>query len=308
MSNELRAMRFRSQNLFHGGQLTTHRSWLIASSYFFLFSHNFYNMSLLQHRDDNVRYQQQVDNSRNYVIPFIEKEFPDIAGLKVMEVGCGEGGVLTPLLEKGCICVGVDLSQQRIDLAEGFLKEYTGTGQLRLIAKNIYDLDFLGEYRHTFDVIILKDAIEHIPDQEKIIGHLKQLLSPRGQVYFGFPPWYMPHGGHQQVCTSKVLTLMPYIHLLPRPLYRGLLRAFKEPEPIIQELMEIKDTGISIERFERIVKRQQYKITQRKFYLINPIYKYKFGVSAREQWKPLAAIPFVRNFFTTCVYYLIKPL
>ncbi|WP_143307753.1 class I SAM-dependent methyltransferase [Chitinophaga vietnamensis] len=264
-------------------------------------------MSLQHHTDATLRYQQQVDNSRDYVLPFIQQEFPQLEGLHVMEVGCGEGGVLTPMLEQGCRCVGVDLVPERIALANGFLGKYVSNGQLKLIAKNIYDVDFLGAFRNAFDLIILKDAIEHIPDQEKIIGHLKQLLSPRGQIYFGFPPWYMPHGGHQQICQNKFLSMVPYIHLLPAPLYKGLAKMFGEKDDTIQELLDVKSTGISIERFEKIVKQQQYDITQRRFYLINPIYKYKFGVSAKEQWGPIAAIPWFRDFVTTCVYYMIKP-
>lgn len=263
-------------------------------------------MALQQHKDANLRYQQQVDNSRTYVLPFIEQAMPLVPGMRVMEIGCGEGGVLTPLLEKGCQCVGVDLDPIRIELANNFLSSYVQSGQLRLISKNIYDVDFLGEFRNSFDLIILKDAIEHIPDQSKIIGYLKNLLTPNGQVYFGFPPWYMPHGGHQQICNSKVLSMLPYIHLLPRPLYRALLKAGGEHNSTIQELMEIKDTGISIERFEKIVKQQGFTVTLKKHYLINPIYKYKFGLQPRTQWAPVTHLPFVRNFVTTCVYYLIK--
>lgn len=264
-------------------------------------------MALKQHSDATLRYQQQVDNSRNYVLPFIAQEFPDMKGLRVMEIGCGEGGVLTPFLEQGSVCVGVDLWPERIELAKGFLGNYLAGGQLQLIAKNIYDVDFFGEFRHSFDLIILKDAIEHIPDQEKLIAYLKELLTPRGQVYFGFPPWYMPHGGHQQICQSKVLSFLPYIHLLPRPLYRGLLKSFGESEGTVKELMELVDTGISIERFEKIAARTGYDITRRKYYLINPIYKYKFNLQPREQFGWMKQIPFVRNFFTTCMYYLIKP-
>ncbi|HEU4554174.1 MAG TPA: class I SAM-dependent methyltransferase [Chitinophaga sp.] len=263
-------------------------------------------MALQQHKDANLRYQQQVDNSRTYVLPFIEQAMPLAAGMRIMEIGCGEGGVLTPLLEKGCSCVGVDLDPVRINLANDFLGSYVQSGQLRLISKNIYDVDFLGEFRHSFDLIILKDAIEHIPDQSRIIGYLKNLLTPGGQVYFGFPPWYMPHGGHQQICNSKVLSMLPYIHLLPRPLYRALLKAGGEHNSTIQELMEIKDTGISIERFEKIVKQQGFAVTLKKHYLVNPIYKYKFGLQPRVQWGPVTHLPFVRNFVTTCVYYLIK--
>lgn len=247
-----------------------------------------------------------MDNSRTYVIPFIEKVMPVKEGLRVMEIGCGEGGVLTPFLEKGCTCVGVDLDPVRIVLANEFLADYVSKGRLRLITKNIYDVDFLGEFRNSFDLIILKDAIEHIPDQAKIIGYLRNLLSPNGQVYFGFPPWYMPHGGHQQICRGKALSMMPYIHLLPKPLYRLLLKAGGEHESTIQELMEIKDTGISIERFERIVRQQGFTISQQQHYLINPIYKYKFGLQPRTQWGPVTKVPFFRNFVTTCVYYMIK--
>ncbi|KAA2241613.1 class I SAM-dependent methyltransferase [Chitinophaga agrisoli] len=262
-------------------------------------------MALQHHKDATLRYQQQVDNSRNYVIPFIEQAMPIQPGTRVMEIGCGEGGVLTPLLEKGCHCVGVDLDHPRIELANQFLGNYVQNGQLRLITRNIYDVDFLGEFRNAFDLIILKDAIEHIPDQAKIIGYLKNLLAPKGQVYFGFPPWYMPHGGHQQICQSKVLGMLPYIHLLPRPLYRGLLRAAGEHNGTIQELMDIRDTGISIERFEKIVQQQGFAVTRKQHYLINPIYKYKFGLQPRTQWGPVSKLPFVRNFLTTCVYYMI---
>jgi hypothetical protein len=53
-----------------------------------------------------------------------------------------------------------------------------------------------------------------------------------------------------------------------------------------QDLVEIKDTGISIERFERIVKQCGYNILHHRHYLINPIYKYKFGWKAKSNMAP----------------------
>lgn len=263
-------------------------------------------MSLAQHTDARLRFRQQEENSENYVMPFIEEAFTLRADMHVLEIGCGEGGVLLPFLRRGCKCTGIDLVETRIELARGFLKEALENGSLRLIAKNIYDLDFLGEFKNSFDLIILKDAIEHIPDQDKLMGYLKQLLKPNGVIYIGFPPWYMPHGGHQQVCKSKLLSKLPYIHLLPKPFYKGLLKAYKEHERTIKELMEIKETGISIERFERILRHHHYTIIHKRFYLINPIYKYKFKWKPRVQNRFIARIPFFRNFVTTCVYYLVE--
>src|SRR5690606_28158848 len=122
------------------------------------------------------------------------------------------------------------------------------------------EVDFLSKFRGFFDLIILKDAIEHIPDQEKFIPYLKNFLKKEGQIFFGFPPWYMPFGGHQQVCQNKIASVLPYYHILPKPMYKGVLKMFGESEPVINELLEIKDTQITIERFEHIVKQSDLRV------------------------------------------------
>mgnify|MGYP000918694075 CR=1 FL=1 len=81
-------------------------------------------MALIQHKNIQVRFDQQVENSANYVLPFLEKTCAIEKGTTVMEVGCAEGGVLLPFLEKGCTCVGVDLASIRIETSKEFLAEY----------------------------------------------------------------------------------------------------------------------------------------------------------------------------------------
>lgn len=263
-------------------------------------------MTLIQHQDERVRFQQQADNARSYVLPFIEETTQIRSEMRVLDIGCGDGGVLLPLLERGCTCTGIELDTIKAEHARSFLAGYLQSGQAEIVNRNIYEEAALQQYAGAFDLIILKDVVEHIPDQERFIPYLKKFLKPGGLVYFGFPPWYMPHGGHQQVCQSKLLTVLPWFHLLPKPLYKGFLQLFGEPAPVIQELLEIKDTGISIERFERIVKKSGYTIPLKRHYLINPIYQYKFGWKPRVQYPWITAIPYFRNFMTTCVYYLIK--
>jgi len=226
-------------------------------------------------------------------------------GTRVMEIGCGEGGVLQPFAAKGCFCLGVDLNPARIELANEFLQQQVSSAEMLFLYKNVYDQDFLDNYKNSFDLIILKDAIEHIPEQEKFIPYLKNFLRGGGQIFFGFPPWYMPFGGHQQVCRNKTASVLPYYHLLPKPLYKGILKLFGEHEVVIQELLEIKDTGISIERFEKIVEDSGLKIVGKQHFLVNPIYKYKFGLKPRKQSGVISAIPWVRDFLTTCVYYMV---
>jgi len=263
-------------------------------------------MSLIQHRDETVRFQQQLDNARNYVLPFIEQILPLKNGIRVLDIGCGDGGVLVPFLEKGCRATGIELDLEKSEIAKKFLSAYIDNGLCEIVNRNIYEEEALLVYQGQFDLILLKDVIEHIPDQERFIPYLKKFLKPGGYVFFGFPPWYMPHGGHQQVCQNKFLSVLPWFHLLPAPIYRSILRAGGESEPVIRELLEIKETGITIERFERIAIKNGYTIPLKTHYLVNPIYQYKFGWKPRRQLGLIKAIPWFRDVVTTCVYYLIK--
>lgn len=262
-------------------------------------------MALKHHKDHKARFDQQVENSTNYVLPFIEKTKAITPGTKVLEVGTGEGGVLKPFIEKGCYCVGVDLAPERIELANEFMAEEVAAKKVEFLLQNIYEDDFGKRFTGFFDVIMLKDVIEHVPEQANFIARLQQFLKPGGQIFFGFPPWYMPFGGHQQVCRNKWASKLPYYHILPKFIYRGILKLAGEHPSVIKEMMEIKDTQITIEQFERIAKNNGLKILNKKHYLINPIYKYKFGLQPREQWGPVTHIPFLRNFVTTCVYYTV---
>ena len=265
-------------------------------------------MTLPQHTDHLIRYRQQVDNAEAYVLPFVRQAMEVGPGIDVMDIGCGEGGVLVPFLEAGCRAVGVELDAPKYGHARELLSAYIEAGRCEVVNRNIYDEEALAQFGGRFDLIILKDVIEHIPDQERFIPYLRTFLKPGGHVFFGFPPWYMPHGGHQQVCRNRLLSMLPYFHLLPNPLYRGILRLGGETEALADELLEVKSTGISIERFERIVRGAGYAIPQRTLFLINPIYRYKFGLKPRKQWGPVAAIPWVRDFLSTCAYYMVRDM
>lgn len=258
------------------------------------------------HQNKEVYFQFQFENAQKYVLPFIEKYAPVNSAFRVLEIGCGEAGVLKAFTQKGCQCVGIELHESRLEDARKFMAQEIQKGEIQLINKNIYDIIPEKDLPFLFDLILLKDVIEHIPEQNKFMRHLTRFLSPKGKVFFGFPPWQMPFGGHQQICHSKFLSLLPYFHLLPRFLYLTILKVMNEPQSIIRELDEIKETGISIERFERICRDENFTICLKKFFLINPIYEYKFGLKTRQQNAFLAKLPWIRNFLTTAVYYLIE--
>ncbi len=255
-----------------------------------------------RHKNREQYFEEQALTTRKFVIPFVEPFITLNEHSRILEIGCGEGGNLLPFAEMGCEIVGIDLSERKIDLAQEFFAERGFTGDnIQWITEDIYEIDpaELGQ----FDFIFLRDVIEHIPDQGKFMLHLQKFLAPEGKVFFGFPPWQMPFGGHQQTCTS-VLSKVPYFHLLPNPAYKAILKAFGE-EKKIPGLMANKETGISIERFDKIVEDTGYKVDRKQLYLINPNYETKFGLTPQEQLPILASLPIIRNFVTTCAYYVV---
>jgi len=235
----------------------------------------------------------QYEVTKEYVIPFLEDHIDLDQPLNVLEIGCAEAGVLKAFLERGHTCTGIELHEYRVKLAEQFLAKEVAENRINFICKNIFDIDPDNDLPAKFDLILLKDVIEHIHDQAKFMKELNGFLKPNGKVFFGFPPWQMPFG--------------PYYHLLPEGIYKSILKMGKEPEGIIDELLEIKETGISIERFEGILKNEGYTTHNKKLFLINPIYKYKFNLAPRSQFSVIKAIPGIRNFLSTCAYYLVSP-
>jgi 2-polyprenyl-3-methyl-5-hydroxy-6-metoxy-1,4-benzoquinol methylase len=262
-------------------------------------------MAFEHHSNHRMRFDQQVENARDYVIPFIEQKLQLASGMRVLEVGCGEGGVLKPFFDRGLVTLGVDLDQPRLDLAEDFLSNEISTGKMVFLNQNILEKSFTDQYSGHFDLIILKDVIEHIHGQETFIPFLGTLLRPGGQIFFGFPPWYMPFGGHQQIAKGKWTSKLPWYHLLPMSWYVAILKWGGEGQHAVDSLIDVKQTGISIERFERICKQSGFRIIERQWFLINPIYRFKFGLKPRKQFYLLGLIPFFRNFWTTCAYYTI---
>ncbi len=258
------------------------------------------------HKDKERYFNIQYEISKNHIIPFVEP-FVDLKKeLKILEIGCAEAGVLKAFLELGHRCTGIELSKKRVELAKTFLKEELENGRVDFIAKDIYEIDPGKDLPHLYDLIILKDVIEHIPEQEKFVQRLKDFLFPGGKIFFGFPPWQMPFGGHQQMCKNKIAAVLPWYHLFPRGVYRMMLKMFGESREKIEALLEVKETGISIERFQRIMQKAGYKTLARKFFLINPIYEYKFNLKSKKQVGFISGSAYVRNFFTTTIYYLIS--
>lgn len=255
-----------------------------------------------RHQNKQQYFEEQGLTTQKYVIPFISDLRNIDENTTVLEIGCAEAGNLKPFIDMGCKVTGIDISCSRIEKAREFYSNHKNLKNVEFICEDIYKV----KPSTKFDVIVMRDVIEHIPNQEKFMGFVKQFLQPNGKFFLAFPPWQNPFGGHQQICKSKILSKLPYLHLFPKSIYRLILKMFGENDGTLKELMEIKATGISIERFRRILKAEKYTIDKEVYYLINPNYETKFGLKPRKQNRLVSSIPWIRNFFTTAMYYVVS--
>ena len=261
-------------------------------------------MPYAHHSDPAAKWRQQYQVTRNHIIPFIQNAHSLKPDSKILEIGCGEGGVLKAFTDQGFRCYGIDITAGRIEQAKRFFKKEIDDGLVSFYTSDIHDSKSLDFVRGQIDLIILKDTIEHIFDQVRILRALHQYLKQGGALFFAFPPWYNPFGGHQQLADS-FLRYVPWFHMLPRSLYQKVLQLGGESEARVNVLLDIYDTRLSIAKFEKLLRMTGWSILARRFYLFNPIYEYKFGIKGRRQFRWLARLPFVRDFLSTGVYYLV---
>lgn len=257
-----------------------------------------------RHTNRKIYFDELATTTEQFIRPYIEKFKRIDTSTRILELGCGDGGNLVPFAQSGCNVLGIDLCEARINDAQTYFKEKGLQADFKV--GNICKLPI--EELGLFDIIICHDVIEHIEQNQKIVvlDTISKLLKEDGIAFIAFPAWYMPFGGHQQICRNRFLSHAPWIHLFPSSGYRWLLRRGKETDACIKELLSIKQTRITIEQFNRLVQdNKKISIIDRVLYLINPHYKVKFGLSP-VVLPGFLAIPFMRNFLSTTCFFLLQ--
>ena len=89
------------------------------------------------HKDKETYINYQRENTINYVIPFIEEKLPLKKNMRVMEIGCAEGGVIQAFIQRGCYGTGVELMRSRYEMAKKLLSKEIKEGRAQVINKNI---------------------------------------------------------------------------------------------------------------------------------------------------------------------------
>lgn len=83
-----------------------------------------------RHLDRRRYFMEEAATTEKYFIPYLSR-FIATSGVRVLEVGCGEGGNLLPFARRACRVTGVDMSELRIRQAQTYFREEGAAAELR---------------------------------------------------------------------------------------------------------------------------------------------------------------------------------
>jgi len=122
---------------------------------------------------------------RKILTALIERWRPRAGPLRILEIGCGTGSNIAMLQQFGTVdAVEPD------DHARAFAAQRTG-----LAIKGGYLPDVALDDGH-YDLIVLLDVLEHIPDDRQALAALRSKLAPGGRLLLAVPAMPSLWSGH----------------------------------------------------------------------------------------------------------------
>ncbi|KAK2868739.1 hypothetical protein Q7C36_000610 [Tachysurus vachellii] len=107
-----------------------------------------------------------------------------LAGLRILDVGCGGGLLTEPLGRMGAEVLGVDPVEVSVRTAELHSSlDPALRGQVRYRACTLEDLTEEDENEEAFDAIVASEVVEHLADLDTFVHCCYRMLKPGGSVF-----------------------------------------------------------------------------------------------------------------------------
>ena len=103
------------------------------------------------------------------------KRLDSLAGLRILDIGCGGGILSEPLARLGAAVVGADPSETNIAVA----KEHAAQSGLAIDYRSA-TAEVLSEAGEAFDVVLAMEVVEHVSDVGLFVGLAAALVKPGG--------------------------------------------------------------------------------------------------------------------------------
>jgi SAM-dependent methyltransferase len=207
------------------------------------------------------------------LLPLLARRGFAVAGKAVLDVGCGYGGVLAALAERHPLkrALGLDLDAEMIEAG----REKCPPG-VALEAR-----DFFGIGDEGFDLILMRDVLEHMPDAAGALRKAAGLLNPGGLLFASFAPFYSPFGGHQHN-GAGFFSRVPWLQALPEAWFRKALRldgnSYKSGAGLAEDMESVLRSRLTLGRFRAMVPGAGLRLAYFARYLSRPDYRIKFGL------------------------------
>jgi len=148
---------------------------LTNDSYTDFYIHHFNDLDIGYSMGFDISFNDQYNNAKNAIYPFIKDKIDLSKLLNVLEIGCSSGGAMQYFKEKGYNVVGLDLGIDAV--------EYGKNRGLNLI--NIDLPDFQTDIK--FDLVIYNSVLEHIVDLKSHFEKLQEILKDDGYIFVRVP-------------------------------------------------------------------------------------------------------------------------
>lgn len=115
-------------------------------------------------------------------------EYKNFGGKKVLDIGCGNGYVLSKYAKEGAEVYGIDITETSIDLCNKRFEYLSLNGNFQVA--NAEELPFSN---NSFDCVCSMGVLHHVPDTEKAVNEIHRVLKPGGRIILMFyykDSWY----------------------------------------------------------------------------------------------------------------------
>jgi len=238
---------------------------------------------------------------RTSVVPYLQQYNAFKKGFKVAEIGSAEGGVLMACVESGAVeALGTDIAVDRLLMGEKIAK--VGGLDIQYDEHNIITEEPKNQWRENFDLVLLRDVIEHLDYTEIALKNIRKIIKKDGFLFVTFPPYHSPFGGHQHTVAS-LGGKFPYIHLLPDFIFHKLIEKGRQND--IGEVKRLQNIRLTPAKFEKAALAAGFSIYKNDFYFLRPVFKMKFGLPAIKS-TALSWIPGVKQFASLEACYILQ--